>query len=630
MSINRITGPMLDTTLDRQAVDLSFETTGDPLLYIDTTKYSINILRRSGGDQALTVNGNLSAGNVIIERGATITTQDTDGNLKIVPNGTGNVYISSINVAHGSINDTVIGNVTPANGTFANVKSTRLNTTVGSTGRVVYSDEFGLADNNNFRYFSANDTMVVGNVISTTSSTNFGNVEVGNLKVTYNTVVDGVLWTGPAKEVFSNVELRYFSSNSTLRSTNLEITGPATNGLLYLDSGNVANTSSYLSFDGLNMTATGITTLACVRVSTNQITTVGTNQDLVIAPNGTGTISVQSRTLTDLPTPINPADAATKSYVDGLISVSSVNTITQGDSSVVVIDDGLPVNDPTHRADVIMRVDGTVSAVVTRSFANVFALSMHDTTVGTVAGRLYLAPFNNEKATLSTNSAMTLPTGQSESRPVLPDVGDIRYNTTIGTIEWWDGSNWEFPSLGTNNITAQTLIPNGVDVLFTLDRVTTTESVIVTIGGTVQRAGISYSVTGNQLTFTNVPLITDEIEVRFLNTNTALALNPIVIDNIFRTVGTSATEVDAFIAVNYRSVRYTFLAKSTTNSEYETGDIFLVHDGVDAYLHKNSTGNVTSLVVSASIDGYGVMRMTATGARADTKVKLHRMYFTDD
>jgi hypothetical protein len=46
------------------------------------------------------------------------------------------------------------------------------------------------------------------------------------------------------------------------------------------------------------------------------ITATGTNQNISLVPTGTGTVNVGNFVISNVATPVNPADAATKQYVD--------------------------------------------------------------------------------------------------------------------------------------------------------------------------------------------------------------------------------------------------------------------------------------------------------------------------
>ncbi len=111
-------------------------------------------------------------------------------------------------------------------------------------------------------------------------------------------------------------------------------------------------------------------------------------------------------------------------------------------------------------------------------------------------------------------SAFDIPSGTTAQRPPSPDYGYVRYNTDQGSIEWWSGSEW---TLGKQLIYSETITPNGVDDTYTLNQSTTENGILVNINGTIQQAGSgAYSVAGDQITFAEVPLVTDIIEIRYL------------------------------------------------------------------------------------------------------------------
>ena len=145
-------------------------------------------------------------------------------------------------------------------------------------------------------------------------------------------------------------------------------------------------------------------------------------------------------------------------------------------------------------------------------------------------------------------SAFDIPSGTTAERPPTPDYGYVRYNTDIGSIEWWGGSQWV---AGSNLISTQQIIPNGSSTVYTLNQTTVENAILVNINGTIQQAGSgAYSVSGNQITFAEVPLITDIIEIRFLASGVAaLTIN---FANIASNVSPSANVTYDLGSPNYR------------------------------------------------------------------------------
>ena len=103
----------------------------------------------------------------------------------------------------------------------------------------------------------------------------------------------------------------------------------------------------------------------------------------------------------------------------------------------------------------------------------------------------------------------------------------LRFNTDTPAIEYFEGNVW-VPV--TNTVTDQQITPDGVSSTFTLTQSATTVGVIVSINGVLQQPTIAYSVSGNQITFTQVPLASDIVDVRFLGA--AVSINSTIADSL--------------------------------------------------------------------------------------------------
>jgi hypothetical protein len=79
--------------------------------------------------------------NIEINGNAIIST-DTNGNIDLTPNGSGEVNISKVDIDLGTIDNTVIGGSTPAAGTFTSVTSSG-NVTITGTGGLGYATGSG-------------------------------------------------------------------------------------------------------------------------------------------------------------------------------------------------------------------------------------------------------------------------------------------------------------------------------------------------------------------------------------------------------------------------------------------------------------------------------------------------------
>jgi len=150
-------------------------------------------------------------------------------------------------------------------------------------------------------------------------------------------------------------------------------------------------------------------------------------------------------------------------------------------------------------------------------------LTINDTTIGTAAANanIVLNPTGTGLVTIDTVTGLVLPTGNTAQRPIPGTTGTIRYNSALSYIEYYNGSSWvEVGGGGTSNVSVsdQQITPDGTSVTYTLDQETNQVSILVAINGIGQIPGSAYSVTGNLITFSEAPMPTDIVDIRFLAT----------------------------------------------------------------------------------------------------------------
>jgi len=119
-------------------------------------------------------------------------------------------------------------------------------------------------------------------------------------------------------------------------------------------------------------------------------------------------------------------------------------------------------------------------------------------------------------------TAFYVPIGNTIQRPGDPEPGAVRFNTTTTSLEVWDGTTWAAATNDLSAITNQTINPDGFTDTFTLDQSTIAEAIIVTINGLNQTPTMDYTVSGDQITFTTTPIITDTIQIRFIATTSTV------------------------------------------------------------------------------------------------------------
>jgi len=158
------------------------------------------------------------------------------------------------------------------------------------------------------------------------------------------------------------------------------------------------------------------------------------------------------------------------------------------------------------------------NTTITNYLTKVENVQFYGNTIEGINGSLYLsantAADANAIVKFTGTKAIDIPAGSDAERPPNPDPGYIRFNTERGTLEWWSGTTW---IQGQSYIENQTIIPDGTSVTFNLDSAPpSATSILVSINGTVQRANVAYTVLGSTITFSEIPLDSDIIDIRYL------------------------------------------------------------------------------------------------------------------
>jgi hypothetical protein len=307
-----------------------------------------------------------------------------------------------------------------------------------------------------------------------------------------------------------------------------------------------------------------------------------------------------------------------------------------------------------------------------KSPVNIGNLSVNNITVTSLdnSGNIILTASGSGVVQVAGVSAFRIPCGDNVSRPTNPDIGYLRFNTHYATMEYWNGGTWESVN-PTNPVTSQTISPNGTSNAYVLTSTSTSSGVIVNINGTMQQPDTAYSVSGNVITFIEVPQITDSIEVRFLAGGTAdvtatsltygvdttvtlttgninvqgniivskdtyLSGNvkisngsKIVYDQTSIQVGGTAVVVDSFDKTKYRSAKYIATFSNDGATAWEATEILLVQNGTYANIAeygKISTSGSNLATYTATITGANVQLKCVGVTGANNHVKVQATY----
>ena len=303
------------TSFSLQATTVSTNTTTGALVVAGGVGISGNL--NVGGSASFTSINNTPIGNVTPSTGAftqltvdnirvdgnTISSLDTNGDINITPAGTGKTVISNVFVGDTSTSLTeFIQDVTGGTITAGNLIDITYNDTAGTTTVAVESSVVSSV------------TTDSGTLTPTTNAISILGGE--GIDVTHS---GSTITIAGELASTSNIGVASFSTNNFQVSVGGEVSiKPGSIGPGELSAGSVTVGSTTIALGGTSTSLAGLTevTIDNLNFNGNTISSIDTNGDIVLSPNGTGKVDVAGSIITGLAEPVNATDAATKAYVD--------------------------------------------------------------------------------------------------------------------------------------------------------------------------------------------------------------------------------------------------------------------------------------------------------------------------
>ena len=192
----------------------------------------------------------------------------------------------------------------------------------------------------------------------------------------------------------------------------------------------------------------------------------------------------------------------------GDVTFANVGNVDFGNVNINNLADPVANTDAATKGFVLSQISGNVTSIGN--------LVVNDTTINTSTNNanINIQPDGTGVFQIISTSGFVIPVGNVAQRPSPVAQGTLRFNSDYGRLEYYDGTEWDVVGGG---ITSQTITSaDGVTTIFTLDRESTTSAALVMLNGVVQLPITAYSISGNTLTFTQAPVVSDIIDVRFL------------------------------------------------------------------------------------------------------------------
>jgi hypothetical protein len=567
VAIGRISGALLFSDLDRQSTDLAFTTNGRPLAYMDFTNFRFGVNTNSVVD-TFTVTG----------------TANVSGVTKVFGNLVAASGVQASNVNTGAFN--VIGGAGITGNLYAgNLFADNFSGNISNTGGTSIFGNISVIDTAVLGSLNTANAVISGGYISALTNAYITTSLITNFS-TANAVISGgyISALTNATIITGNVGSWYATelNSTTANLTSLTVTN--------LNSGNAVISGGYIS----SLTNAYVTTSNITNFSTgNAVISGGYISALTNATIITG--NVESWYATDLNT------------TNGNLVTAIVTNLSSGNA---VISGGY--------------ISTLSNAAITT--ANLGNIKIENITISSLVGNIVIQPLltnPNAVVTINSTSALQLPSGTTAQQPAPVYGGAIRWNNTTNNLEVYNGTGWQ-SLLG--QISNQSITPDGSSSIFTLDFNTTAEGIIVSINGTLQQPGVAYTVAGNQITFAEIPLISDIISIRYIASGTVTAENSQEINSGNITLTTGAVLIDSFNINQYRSVKY--MASTTADSGAAEFAEFAVtqFDPNVAVSNVNKSVTGSSLAtITANISG-SIVQVYAT-ASSSAQMRLQKTYF---
>ena len=623
---NPATGDTLRTAMTKVNTNFAevYQLVGDGSTGLITTSVT-------NGDLKLQPNG---TGDIEIDTlqisGSAITSITTNSNITITPNGTGNLVLGALTVQGTTLssgdsskitlaeNVDITGNLV-VGGTFdlsglavgtldvdnlnfndniiSSDSNADINITPGGTGSVVAS---GVRIKGTT--LSADDSATInineGLVVDGTMNVSGATTFVGNLSVGGDLDVTGTLDLSDAN--FTNVGSIQLDSIAGDNDTNTSITFSGSDVITVTAGGDAQFTFNNGSIVPSTDNDIDLGT-ASLEFKDAFFDGTVTTDALALASGATVTGIADEDNMSSNSATLLATQQSVKAYVDTEIGNISTTSIVQNDSNITVSDSG--------SGTITVTVDGSAIGDFTSAGLQLGGSGARVTTV-------------LDEDAMGTNSATALATQQSikayvdstvtgQDLDLQGDSGTIDIDLDSETLDIAGGTNITTAGSGTTlTVNLDTALTGLTSVI--VDNITIADNTITT---NASNANLELSANGS-----GVVTIDGGIDIGDANISYGTAT----------TTSSSAANMDTFTAATYRSAKYQVSIVDSTNTRFGIYEVFVTHDGSAVYINAQgiSDTGLDLATFSADINSGSVRVRVIPVSDASTVFKFVRTVFT--
>lgn len=473
--------------------------------------------------------------------------------------------------------------------------------------------------------------------------TNLLYLDVNNKRIGVNTATPNVAMDINGITRFSsNLQINgsniaTYASNGNITLTphgtgKVQVSYLTANRIPYVGTNGALLDSSNLTFNGTTLSAANVN-LGNVSFNGNSIQTININGDLLLDPEGTGSVIIDTVDV--------EANRVLYSGVNKEI-ISNANLTFNGTTfgatlaNITTLNAGNiqtstnTITTTNTNGNIILSPNGTGNVLLATATANLVTytgpdkelltnsnlkfdgttlqignVTLANNNIATTSGNLVLTSSSGSKIVADVVTSIRLPIGDTSQRPS-PVAGDFRFNTEFGLLEFYNGQLWQTLSADTQILTVDAYNGDGSTSTFTLSQASTSVGSIVTLNGVVQSPGIAYGVTGTALTFTEAPAVGDRIDVRFISLSNVLSLSSIAEGDT--SVAANTDVVDVNINGNLKLQVSSAITKinngfATTAPVTKTTDFTLADS--ENFVINNKTGSACVVTLPSASNNIG-------------------------